>query len=135
MDIELWAVFIGIIAGAVGYWFSTFVMQPILRFREIKNQILMDFIYYAQVINADDLNDEMKALFRERILANRKKSAQLSAAAIDLPQWYLNYLKRRGVAPLEAAQHLIGYSNTTEHEQAHKVQVAIRRKLGLPPEV
>jgi len=134
MDVELWAVIIGIVAGAVGYWCSTFVMQPILRFRDVKNQILMDFIYYAQVVNADGLNEEMKALFRERILANRKKSAQLSASAIDLPRWYLSYLKRRGVVPLEAAQHLIGYSNTTDHEQAHKVQGAIRRKLGLPPE-
>lgn len=134
MDVELWAVFIGIVAGVVGYWFSTFIMQPILRFREIKNQILMDFIYYAQVVNADNLNDEMKALFRERILANRKKSAQLSAATIDLPRWYLSYLKRKGITPLEAAQHLIGFSNTTQYEQAHKVQGAIRRKLGLPPE-
>lgn len=34
----------------------------------------------------------------------------------------------------EAASHLIGYSNTSEYEEAHKVQAAIRRNLGLPNE-
>jgi hypothetical protein len=45
----------------------------------------MDFIYYAQVVNADGLNDEMKTLYRERVLANRKSSAQLTVAILDLP--------------------------------------------------
>lgn len=94
----------------------------------------MDFIYYAQVVNADGLNDKMKELYRERKLANRKTSAKLSAAVMDLPWWYLSYLKYRGLAPEEAAKHLIGYSNTTDYEQADKVQDAIRTKLGLPPE-
>ena len=96
MDVNLWAVLIGIVAGALGYWFTTFSMQPILRFRDFRNQVLMDFIYYAQVINADGLNDKMKALYQERVLANRRASAQLSAAIQDLPRWYLFYLKRRG---------------------------------------
>ena len=89
MDVGLLSAIIGIIAGAFGYWFTTFNMQPILRFRNIRNQILMDFIYYAQVINAEGLNDRMKALYEERILANRRSSAQLSAAIQELPSWYL----------------------------------------------
>ena len=94
----------------------------------------MDFIYYAQVINADKLNDEMKKLYRERILSNRKTSAELTAAIIDLPCWYLSYLKFKGQKPAEAAKHLIGFSNTSEYDQAHKVQSLIRRQLGLPKE-
>ena len=132
MDTKLWAVLIGIAAGAVGYWFSTFSMQPILRFRNIRNQILMDFIYYAQVVNADGLNDAMQALYRKRVLDNRKTSAQLTAAVMDLPWWYLCYLKYRCLAPEDAAKHLIGYSNTTDYDQAHKVENAIRKKLDLP---
>jgi len=134
MDVNLWAVLIGIVAGALGYWFTTFSMQPILRFRDFRNQVLMDFIYYAQVINANGLNDKMKALYQERILANRRASAQLSAAIQDLPFWYLLYLKQRGFAPQKAANHLIGYSNTTDYEDAHKLEDAIRKKLGLPME-
>ena len=97
-------------------------------------KILRDFIYYAQVINADGLNDEMQQLHRERILANRKTSAELTAAILDLPSWYLSCLKSKGQSPAEAAKHLIGYSNTTDCVQAHKVESLIRRQLGLPQE-
>ncbi|MDO9269754.1 MAG: hypothetical protein Q7T96_11680 [Methylobacter sp.] len=93
----------------------------------------MDFIYYAQVVNAEGYNDEMQKLFRERVLANRKSSAQLSAAVQELPYWYLLFLKCKGYAPEAAASHLIGYSNTTDYDQADKVEDFIRRKLGLPP--
>ncbi|MBL8501313.1 MAG: hypothetical protein JNL77_12140 [Nitrosomonas sp.] len=132
MDPKLWAVFIGIVSGAVGYWFTTFSIQPILRYKNIRNQVLMDFIYYAQVVNADDLNEEMKALYRERILANRKSSAQLTAAILELPWWYLQWLSLKGQAPREAARKLIGYSNTTNWGDAHDIEDFIRRKLGLP---
>jgi hypothetical protein len=134
MDIGLLGALIGICSGAIGYWFTTFSVQPILRYRDRSNQVLVDFIYYAQVINADGLNEEMQALHRERGLANRKTSAALSAAILDLPAWYRWYLNCKGLAPRDAAKHLIGYSNTTDYEQAHKVEDFIRRKLGLPPE-
>lgn len=134
MNVGLLTTLIGICAGAIGYWLATFSVQPILRYRDLKNQVLKDFIYYAQVIKADDLNEEMQALQRERSLTNRKASAALSAAILDLPGWYLWYLNRKGLAPGDAAKHLIGFSNTTDFEQAHKVQGAIRRSLGLPPE-
>ena len=135
MDVSIWAAFIGIVAGAIGYWATTFFMQPILRFLEIRNNVLRDFIYYAQVINADGLNDEKKKLYYERILANRKTSAELSAAILDLPSWYRSYLKFKGQAPAEASKHLILYSNTTDYDQAYKVESLIRRQLGLPEEI
>jgi len=135
MDVSLLAALIGIVAGAFGYWFTTFFMQPILRFRNLRNKVLMDFIYYAQVINADGLNDEMRNLYRERILANRKLSAELSAAFLDLPFLYLSYLKYKKHNPAEAARHLIGFSNTTEYDQSHKVESLIRRQLGLPEKI
>ena len=134
MDIGLLSLLIGLAAGAFGYWFTTFNMQPILKFREIRDQILMDFIYYAQVINADNLNDEMKSLHRERILANRRTSSQLRAIIQDLPKWYLTYLKFKGYQPEEAARYLIGFSNSTEYLQASKAEAAVRKKLGLPKE-
>jgi hypothetical protein len=90
----------------------------------------MDFIYYAQVVNAQGLSEDMGKFFRERCLANRKTSAQLSAAILDLPPWYLWYLQRKQLEPAEAAKHLIGYSNTTDHDRAYEVEQAVRRKLG-----
>ena len=102
MDINLITALIGIAAGAFGYWFATFAVQPILRFREIRHRIHSEFIYYAQVVNANRLNEEMQALHRERILANRKSSAQLSAAYIELPFWFRRYLNVRRLCPQKA---------------------------------
>lgn len=45
MDINLVTAWIGIAAGALGY---------------VKHQVLMDPFYYAQVVNPENLNDEMK---------------------------------------------------------------------------
>ena len=132
MDSKFLAMIIGLIAGSFGYRFTTFHMQPILRYRGLRNKVLMNFIYYAQVINAENLNDEMKQLHRDRILENRKSSAGLFAAIQDLPLWYSYYLKKKGLKPEQAAKHLIGYSNTTEYKNADKLEKAIRNKLGLP---
>lgn len=72
MDIKLQAVLIGIVSGSIGYWFSTFSVQPILRYRNIRNQVFFDFVYFAQVVNAEGLNDEIQKLYQVRILSNRK---------------------------------------------------------------
>lgn len=134
MSEAYWSVLIGIGAGAFGYWFSTFSVQPILRYQNVRNQVLMDFVYLAQVVNADGLNDEMKELYRQRVLANRRSSAALKAAILDLPGWYKFYLAMRGRKPNDAARNLIGFSNTTEYESSHRLQAAILRALGLPSE-
>jgi hypothetical protein len=134
LDVNIIAASIGIVSGALGYWISNFWMQPILRYRSIRNRIHSDFIYYAQVINANGLNGEMQNLYRERILANRKASAELSAAALELPFWYKAWLWLRKRNPAQASVHLIGYSNTPEYEQSHSLQARIRQLLGLPNE-
>lgn len=132
MNVNLLTALIGIAAGAVGYWFVTFQMQPVLRFLEVRNKIFSDFIYYAQVINAEGLNDEMQALYRERVLANRQSSAQLRSAYLQLPWWYKNSLSRKGLDPETAARNLIGFSNTTDYQDSHRIEQEIRERLGLP---
>jgi hypothetical protein len=134
MDVNILTALIGIVSGTFGYWFSTFSVRPILRYLEIRSQIHRDFIYFAQVVNAEGLNEEMQELYRERVLANRISSASLSAAFLELPYWYKNYLSNKGLAPEVAAKHLIGFSNTTDYDKSHDIQKAIREKLGLPPE-
>jgi hypothetical protein len=135
MDVSLVAALIGVAAGAFGYWFATFAVQPILLFKEIRSRIHAEFIYYAQVINEDGLNDEMKILHRERILANRKSSADLSAAYINLPSWYKFCLSHRSQTPQVAVRHLIGYSNTTDYKESHNLEDAIKKSLNLPREI
>ena len=132
MDSGLWVAIIGVGAGAFGYWFSNFSVQPILRYKNVRSKIVRDFIYYGQVVNADGLNDEMKALYRERVLENRSSSAELSAILERLPGWYLWYLERKGLQLGTAASRLIGYANNTEWTKAHEIERSIRRDLGLP---
>lgn len=129
MDEKFWAVLLGIFAGAIGYWITTFWMRPILRYRELRMKVFADFIFYAQVINADGLSDRMKALYEERITSNRRHSADLAACLTELPSWYKWWLCRRGQAPEKAVRHLIGYSNTTEYEAAAKIMKAIKKAL------
>ena len=135
MNIDLAAALIGIVAGALGYWFATFSVQPILRYREVRTRIHSEFIFYAQVINADKLNEEMQALHKERISSNRKSSADLSAAYIELPNWYRRYLKFKKIHPQEAVRQLIGFSNTTNNDNAHRIEDKIKSSLDLPREI
>lgn len=130
MDEKLLAVLIGIAFGAIGYWVTTFWMKPILSYRELRIKVFADFIFYAQVVNATGLNDKMKQLYEDRILSNRRHSADLAACITELPCWYLWWLHRRGQNPEIAAGHLIGYSNTDEYDQAAKVRRAIQKALG-----
>ena len=130
MDEKLLAVLIGIAAGALGYWVSTFWMRPILQYRDLRIKVYADFIYYAQVVNAEGLNDRMKKMYESRTLSNRRNSADLAACLNELPGWYKWWLHCNGQSPERAVSHLIGYSNTTEYEAAEKRIVAIKIALG-----
>lgn len=134
MDSNIWSTLIGLSAGALGYWFSTFSVAPIIRYWDVRNKIHRDFIYYAQVISPQGLNEKFKTIYEERLLVNRDSSARLSAAYLELPCWFKLYLKIKKLDPLAASSKLIGFSNTTEFNQAAKIQDFIRKKLGLPPE-
>jgi hypothetical protein len=131
MNVEIVAAVIGVCAGAVGYWFVTFWMKPIVNYKEIRSKVASDLIYYAQVVNAEGLNDRMQKLYEERVLANRRNSANLAAAVLELPFWYAWYLRMRGNSPDSAARALIGFSNTTDYESAEKCVSKIKLALGL----
>lgn len=130
MDGKLLSVLVGVASGAAGYWISTFWMKPILQYKELRGRVFADSIFYAQVVNVQGLNERMQKLYEERVFANRRSSADLAACIIDLPAWYKWWLRRRGHALKRAASHLIGYSNTSDYEQAAKVMRAIKKSLG-----
>lgn len=134
MDEKLLAVLVGIVAGAVGYWVSTFWMKPILQYRDLRIRVFSDFIFYAQVVNADGLNERMKKLYEDRTFANCRNSADLAANLNDLPRWYKWWLNRMGQSPESAVTNLIGYSNTTDYDAANKRVKAIKVALGFRPE-
>jgi hypothetical protein len=127
---EIIAALIGVVAGAAGYWIAAFWMQPVLKYRELRLQVYGDFVFYAQVVNADGLNERMQELHEERVMANRRRAADLAACLTELPSWYAWWLRRKGQEPERAARNLVGYSNTFDQESAHKVAGAIKRALG-----
>jgi hypothetical protein len=129
MDEKLNSVLVGILAGAVGYWVTNFWMKPILRYLELRSKVLSDLIYFAQVINADGLNERMQKLHEERIESNRRSSADLFGCLLELPCWYLLWLRIKGCNPEAAAQDLIGFSNTTEYDAAEKRIERIKKAL------
>ncbi|MGD9730429.1 MAG: hypothetical protein AB7G68_06640 [Nitrospiraceae bacterium] len=131
MDEKLLAVLIGSISGMIGYWFTTFWMKPILSYRELRNRVLVDMIYYAQVINPEGLKERLHDLWEERIESNRKCSAELSACILELPFWYKWWLKCKGHQPERAAVELIGFSNTYQYEAAEKRVERIKKWLKI----
>ena len=133
-DILLTAI-VGVITGAAGYWIANFWMQPILNYRALRSRVHADFIFYAQVVNANGFNQRLQDLYEQRIVSNRRNSAELAACAADLPRWYKQWLKFKGQNPELAITNLIGFSNTTDYEAAAKHAAVIRRALGIAQEV
>lgn len=134
MEEKLIAAIIGLATGGLSYWISTFWMKPILHYRELRNQVLIDLIFYAQVVNAEGLNEQMQKLFNERIQSNRRLSAELTACALELPALYRWWLLRKGHMPERAAIDLLGFSNTYDYDAAAKRVEQIKAALGINSE-
>lgn len=133
MDEKIYSILIGAAAGVIGYWFTTFWMHPILEYHQLRKRVLADMIFYGQVINPDDLNDRLQKMWEDRVVSNRKCSAELTACLMELPCWYICWLGYKGHRPELAAENLIGYSNTREYEAAAKREDRIKEYLGMTP--
>jgi hypothetical protein len=131
MEDNLISVFVGTAFGMAGYWVTTFWMRPILRYRELRSKVLYELIFFAQVINADDLNERMRTLYEDRVESNRRSSAALTGCVLELPYWYQAWLRMRGCNPEVAAENLIGLSNTTDYDKADKRIQRIKIALGI----
>ncbi len=106
MNEKLLTALIAITTGALGYLFTTFWMRPVIRYGELQSKVLADLIFYAQVVNADGLNERMQKLYEQRVEANRKLSAELTTCYLELPAWYKWWLRRKGHLPERAATDL-----------------------------
>ncbi len=121
--------------GSAGYLITHFWIHPILKYREIKDQIISDLIFYANAINSKGLNEEMKQRVLDRMVANRMRSAELSACFYKFPKFYRNYLMKIGERPDFACGELIGLSNTSEFEAAQTRIDKIQTQLKINPKV
>ena len=127
--------FFSVCCGAIGFLIAQFWFQPILKYREIKGQIISDLIFYANAINEKGLNEEMKQRVLDRMVANRMRSAELTACFYKFPKLYRKYLMRKEERPDFASGELIGLSNTSEFDAAQTRIDKIQDLLRINPKV
>jgi hypothetical protein len=132
---ELWILLFSVLAGAASYLVVNFWMNPLLRYLEIKHQVTSDLVYYANVIDATGLNNEMQERRLERQRNNRRHAAEIRAAYYRLPSWYCAHLKRVGEDPIAASQDLIGLSNSSAALPGDPFIPHLARALRIPDEV
>ncbi len=131
---EIVNILISVASGGMGYFIITFWMQPILKYQSIKYRIISDLFFYANVINANEMNDDMKERMNQRIQADRRNSSDLEACCPILPLWYKWYLNWRGEHAQKAAKALIGLSNTVDYEEAAESVESIKKHLRIKSE-
>ena len=107
-----------LVAGGCGYLIVTFWMSPILRYLQIRHEVTSDLIFYANVISAENVCDELKQRHEERKVSNRKHASEIAACYYRLPKWDRWLLKRREEDPIKASKNLIGLSNSSTCDQA-----------------
>jgi hypothetical protein len=110
-------------------------MNSLLRYLDIKHQVTSDLVFYANVLNADGLNEEMQKRHRDRIGQNRKHAAEIRASYYRLPWWYKRYLKCRQENPVQASKALVGLSNTNEYDLGKKYTERLRKSLRIPESI
>jgi len=57
---EISTVLTGLIVGVLSYLIVSLSLKPIIRYRKTKHDILSDLIFFANVINPERLNENMK---------------------------------------------------------------------------
>ena len=124
---------LSIIAGATGYLTVNFWIKPIIRYKDLKHQLIVDLIYYADAINPEGDNDFFQEKNRKRRLALRMHSAEFVACYLSLPLWYQDCLGIDKEEPMNAATHLMGLSNTFDYDDAAKLVKKILISANLQP--
>jgi uncharacterized protein (DUF3820 family) len=132
MNSSLIAPTIGIISGSAAYFITTFWLQPILKYREIKQRILSDLIFYADAISNKVISAEQQSRVNERSDANRRASADLAACTLLLPNWFLYWLLRRKECPRGAVEELMELSKDFDYPSAERRVAKIKSCLRLP---
>ncbi len=124
-----------LVAGGFGYLIVTFWLSPILRYLQIRHEVTSDLIFYANVISAENVCDELKQRHEERRVSNRKHAAEMAACYYRLPSWYRWLLKRREEDPIKASKNLIGLSNSSTCDQADTHLKWLKKSLCIAEEL
>lgn len=116
-------------AGAAGYLIVTFLIQPILKYREIKYRVAADLVFFANALDLEKLNGSLREDTLKRMENNRRCASELEAIYSDLPWWYRWWLQRRNENPKEASKGLIGLSNSMNRRDARDFEKDVKKNL------
>jgi hypothetical protein len=132
MSTVVWGAVVGLLSGAASYWMTEFHFAPILHFRKLRTSVHADLIFFANAIDLTGMDKEMTKRVEDRMVANRRHSAELRAVFQLLPAWYAWLLKQKGIDVPQASKELIGLSNTMDHESASLRIHSISELLKVP---
>ncbi len=132
LDIEkLVGILFTVLFGALGYLSANFWFQPILRYRDIKNQVASDLVFYANALERTTLQGKIRDDTLEREEANRRRAAELAAVYPALPYWYKWFLRSYMENPVAASAELLGLSNASNKHEALECVQNIKKLLKL----
>lgn len=135
MKWQLIAGFITTVTGVLSYWLTHFCWSPILRYDGLRQQVFSDLIFYSNAVIVKGMDEKAHEICRQRILANRRHSAELTTCYEAFPKIYRWWLSWRGQDVQVAARNLIGLANTHNYEDAEKRIFAIKKALNLKVDV
>lgn len=122
----------GLVSGVIGYILTTFGMEPVIRYRDVRHAIVRDLVLYANAIVPMSAPNKPDPRVQKRQKANRERSAELHAVIVRLPRLYRKYLVWVSEDPEIAASQLIGLSNTSDSGDADRRITKIREALRVP---
>lgn len=128
---QLWIALLTIVITAIGYLVTNFWIGPILRYRNLKNQIASDLVFFANAIQLQKLDGSIREDTLARKDANRRRAADLAAINNDLPTWYQWWLRKRDEDPKVASSELIGLSNESDLAEAKERITNVKKYLRI----
>ncbi|MDL1967609.1 MAG: hypothetical protein LWW97_03450 [Deltaproteobacteria bacterium] len=132
MEPIYFVVIISFVSGSLGYIILQFWIRPILGYRKIKNKVALSIKYYYKFKNDEDVGKKIKSQMKAWAKANRQNSVELSENYNEkLPNWYKMLLDSRGESPLDASNHLITLSNTSDYDHIEKHMKEIKSYLKI----
>lgn len=126
---------LSISAGTIGYLMAIFWFQPILKYREIKGQIISDLLFYDNAISSKGVNNDMIKRVLDRSISNRERAADLTTSYNIFPRLYKKCLLFRKEYPDRASFELIGLSNTEDFDEARQYIKQIQIFLRIKPPI
>lgn len=125
------AIIIGFSAGVTVYCVAAFWIRPIGRYRKAKRQIALDLPVLLENLSGGSAGRKKKGKNHTRMKRLRQNGACLSELYnADLPYWYKLVLTRRKESPVEAAEHLLRLTNTSNKEHARQRIDKVNACLG-----